>query len=201
MGFGAALGAAMTSWEKAEQERLLEEEKRVLTTDKYEAPPIEYSEVPSIGSSITYPEGYGGLDMLRLNEGLRGEIYKDSEGHETIGYGHKLTDLDKVSGIYNGGISEETAQKLMEEDYNSHKAEVRRVVPNIDRYPNHVQDVVYDMGYNLGPTGLSEFKNMLGAIDIGDYVTGAKELMNSTYARQTGDRAKRNANRLLQGSY
>ena len=38
-------------------------------------------------------------------EGFRGNIYKDTVGLDTIGYGHKLTPDDLASGSYTSGIS------------------------------------------------------------------------------------------------
>ena len=205
MGLGEAFGSAVFEWERKEKARQARERKRIMSDD-YKSP---INSNPEYGgrdmrytqnnSDDLYPEGSTWIDRLKLNEGFKDKVYKDSRGFDTIGFGHKLTDLDKVSGIYNNGIDEDAATKLLENDYGAHKAKVRDVVPNIDKYPQHIQEVLYDMGYNLGPTGLAEFKNMLGALDTGDYMTGAKELMNSRYAEQTGSRARRNANHLLQG--
>jgi lysozyme len=53
-----------------------------------------------------------------------------------------------------------------------------------------------DMYYNLGWPRLSKFKRMLKHIDDGKYDKAAEELLNSKYASQVGQRAKRNADLL-----
>lgn len=58
--------------------------------------------------------------------------------------------------------------------------------------------VIFDMAYQMGVNGLLKFEKMLAAIDEEDYETAADELLDSNYARQTPERANRNAD-LLRG--
>ena len=53
--------------------------------------------------------------------------------------------------------------------------------------------VMLDMAYQMGVGGLLKFEKMLAAIACEDYETAADELLDSNYARQTPNRAKRNA--------
>ena len=53
------------------------------------------------------------------------------------------------------------------------------------------QAIVLNMGYQLGVTGLFNFKRMWIAFDEGDYVKAAKEALDSRWAKQTPERAKR----------
>ena len=45
------------------------------------------------------------------------------------------------------------------------------------------------MVYQMGTTGVSNFKNTLTAIQSGDYKLAAVEMLDSKWAKQTPDRA------------
>ena len=62
-----------------------------------------------------------------------------------------------------------------------------------------VQLVLCDMAFNLGLPKLKQFKLMLAAIESGDMEAAASELLDSNYARQVPNRAKRNADMLWGG--
>lgn len=47
------------------------------------------------------------------------------------------------------------------------------------------------MAFNLGVGGLLEFKQMLAALEEGQYEEAAKQMLMSHWALQVGDRAKR----------
>ena len=47
------------------------------------------------------------------------------------------------------------------------------------------------MAFQLGIDGLLKFKNTLNLIEAGDYETASKEMLNSLWAKQTPERAKR----------
>lgn len=53
------------------------------------------------------------------------------------------------------------------------------------------QAALVNMVYNLGAKGLSQFKNMLRAIRLGDWPTAAREAQKSLWYRQVGKRARR----------
>ena len=52
------------------------------------------------------------------------------------------------------------------------------------------------MAFNLGITKLKKFKMMFLAIDSGDYVRASEEGLDSKWAKQVYNRAKRLMNRL-----
>jgi lysozyme len=57
------------------------------------------------------------------------------------------------------------------------------------------------MAYNLGIGRLSKFKKMIAALDSRDYELAAKEMLDSTYAKQVKGRAKRNAHMMETGEW
>ncbi len=63
------------------------------------------------------------------------------------------------------------------------------------------QYVMVDMCYTMGADNLAQFKKMLGALREGDYETASKEMLNSKYAKQTGQRARKNAELMRTGEW
>lgn len=129
------------------------------------------------------------LKQLRADEGLRLRPYRCTEGKLTIGYGRNLQD---------NGISRDEAEQLLRNDVD----EIERELKGIRQYhyldPNR-QTVLANMAYNMGVSGLKTFKLMLANISLGDYDGAAREMLNSKWARQVGDRAKRLADIMRTG--
>ena len=48
-----------------------------------------------------------------------------------------------------------------------------------------------NMHMNIGMSRLSGFRNMLSALEDGDYETAASEALDSRWSQQVGNRAKR----------
>ena len=62
------------------------------------------------------------------------------------------------------------------------------------RLPIDVQGVLTEMTFNLGKKGLSEFNNFLAHLAKNQYAKAATEMLNSSWSKQVGDRAKTLAN-------
>ena len=60
--------------------------------------------------------------------------------------------------------------------------------------------VLESMCYQLGIAGFRKFKNMISAIDIGDWGEAAKQALDSRWAKQTPKRAERHAEVLRTGT-
>lgn len=122
--------------------------------------------------------------MTKDFEGLRLKPYKCTAGKLTIGYGRNLDDV---------GISQAEADMLFERDFAKAEAEVRRLCKefNIDCESLIEQRfyVLTDMMFNLGYGRLSKFKKMLTALSKGDYRAAAREMLDSAWANQVGNRA------------
>lgn len=59
------------------------------------------------------------------------------------------------------------------------------------------QGVLLNMAFNLGIDGLLGFKQMLLHMRYGRWTDAARELVDSTYAKQVGKRAERLAQQLI----
>lgn len=118
-------------------------------------------------------------ELIKKHEGLRLQPYKCTAGKLTIGYGRNIED---------NGISVYEAEVMLEND-------IQKCYALCIKFPfwnnlNEVrQSVILDMCYNLGFTRLQGFKKMLKALEIQDYKSAAKEMLDSKWARDVKSRA------------
>ena len=126
-------------------------------------------------------------------EGFRNKIYIDSEGHPTIGYGHKITQDEMKRGLYGHGISKELADKIYIQDRKRISDRLFNKYPQYKNYPEEVKTALIDTSFNMGESFLDKFKNMKKALDNKNYPEAATQLLDSRYANQVGQRAKDNA--------
>ncbi|KAF0146691.1 MAG: lysozyme [Rhodospirillaceae bacterium] len=123
-------------------------------------------------------------ELIR-DEGLRLKPYRCPAGKLTIGVGRNLDDR---------GISEAEAMVLLDNDIAIVVDELGHALPWWQALPEGPDRALANMTVNMGAPRLLGFRQMLGALKQGDYVTAAKEAQNSQWARQVGDRAKHIAN-------
>ena len=57
--------------------------------------------------------------------------------------------------------------------------------------PEEGQDVIYEMCYQLGVTGVSKFKKTLAYLENNEFRMAAKEMLDSKWHRQTPNRSQR----------
>lgn len=114
-------------------------------------------------------------------EGLRLKPYTCPAGRLTIGYGHNLDD---------NGITEDIAVRLLDADLQAAEREVRQRFTHFYKLNEARQFVLVDMCFNMGAAKLFTFKKMFAALAKDEYPTAAREMLNSKWARQVGNRAK-----------
>jgi len=122
------------------------------------------------------------FDDLVRDEGLKLEIYKCTAGKLTIGVGRNIEDR---------GITTSEARLLLANDVDIISDELTTKFPWWVSMPEPAQRALANMAFNLGVPRLSQFKNMLSALEKGDYNVAAKEALDSNWAKQVGDRANR----------
>ncbi len=118
------------------------------------------------------------IEQIKKAEGFRGMPYEDSLGIPTIGYGTKLP------------IDEEEAELLLKKRLNDTIKDLKRAYPRFEELPPTIQEVLLDMGYNMGIPRLMKFKKMWKAIDEGDWERMADEMVDSRWYHQVGNRSK-----------
>ena len=88
-------------------------------------------------------------------------------------------------------MDEDIAEKILIKKLESLIVRVHKAFPWIARANKQVEDVIVEMCYQMGVSGVSKFKKALGALEWGNYQLAADELLDSKWARQTPNRAKR----------
>ncbi len=120
------------------------------------------------------------IDNLKQSEGYKSTVYKCTQGFDTIGYGFAIKDLI---------LSEEISTMIL----------IERLEYFIERLSGHdfyisspddVRDVLVEMAYQMGISGLLKFKRTLQYISEKNYEMASVEMLDSLWAKQTPNRAK-----------
>lgn len=139
-------------------------------------------------------------DLVR-DEGFRSHIYDDATGkgivpgvtvvgHPTVGSGFAL-DVDGITPDENDYL---LTNRVLRADAAAGAAfSWYAGVPELRRR------VVLEMIYNLGIAGFSKFHSMIAAVQVGDWAAAGAEMLNSAWATQVGDRAKRLSDQMITG--
>lgn len=122
---------------------------------------------------------------LKRDEGWRSAVYQDTEGYWTIGFGFLV---DERKG---GGLPKEIGEIWLNHNLDMLAASLRAALPKWEQYPAGIQRALANMAYQMGISGLLRFKKTLALIDEGRYIDAACESLNSEWARQTPNRARR----------
>ena len=142
-------------------------------------------------------EMHEAIERLIVHEGLRLKPYKCPAGYLSIGVGRNLitnplTQTEKqIVGNLSHGITYDMAMYLLRHDIKRVLEECRSYFKFWKQLDPERKYALFDMCFNLGLAKLLKFKNMLQALEIGDYQGAAKECLNSKYAKDVGKRAER----------
>jgi len=128
------------------------------------------------------------VEILKVNEGLRLTPYRCTAGKLTIGYGH--TGPSVVEGIK---WTKQTAEHVLLNDARNVAADLDWHLSWWRNLSDTRQEALADMAFNLGIQRLQGFQKMLEALRRGRWQEAAVQCLDSRYARQVGNRAKRNA--------
>lgn len=127
--------------------------------------------------------------QLQEHEGVRLFPYTDTVGKVTIGVGRNLTD---------NGISQSICHQMLNEDILRALDELQ-VFTWFASLGSVRQRVLVDMCFNVGMSKLRGFKLMLAAVSVGDYDEAARQMLDSLWAQQVGQRAIRLASMMASG--
>ena len=121
--------------------------------------------------------------QLIRHEGEKFSAYQDSLGYWTIGVG-RLIDARK-----GGKISHEEAMILLDNDIEEKCKELDAHLPWWKNLDDVRQRVLVNMCFNMGIGGLLQFKNTLAHMEKGEYQDASVGMLDSTWAKQVGNRA------------
>ena len=122
------------------------------------------------------------LDAVKLSEGFRDRVYKCTEGVDTIGYGFAIKDLV---------MDEDIAEMILRRKLDALIDKVNKRFSFVEEMPEAGQDVIYEMCYQLGVSGVSKFKKTLAYLENKEYRMAASEMLDSKWHRQTPNRSQR----------
>ena len=138
------------------------------------------------------------MKELIADEGFEYEIYLDHLGYPTLGVGHLITEKDEEHGKPVGTpISEQRIRECLDQDIEIVCSELDRNEPWWRNLDDNRQRILANMCFNLGYPRLSNFKRFLAAVQTSQWETAAREMMDSKWSGQVGDRAKRLRDRML----
>ena len=136
-------------------------------------------------------------EQLKIDEGVRYEIYDDHLGYKTFGIGHLVKATDEEYGWPVGTpVSEKRVNSVFDEDVETYIDESKKVFGNLEDMPQEVQQVLVNMCFNMGAPRLSKFLKFIKAIHDEDWATASVEMLDSRWANQVGDRANRLSDRI-----
>ncbi len=134
-------------------------------------------------------------DDLIADEGLREHAYADAGGVWTIGVGH--TGAEVRRGMV---WTREACLLALAHDVARVEAGLDAHLPWWRRLRPERQDVLANMGFNLGVEGLLDFRHTLEAVRAADYAAASAHMLSSEpWRSQVGARAERLAAQMLTG--
>ncbi|HBJ74814.1 MAG TPA: lysozyme [Syntrophaceae bacterium] len=116
-------------------------------------------------------------DMIKRHEGGPSDVYLDTVGILTLGWGHALH--------VGSPVPLEVSRIFFENDFNNAVRDVELLLGEYDIYPDPVRKaVLISMAFHLGRAGLLGFKKMWAALMALDYNEAANQILDSKAARQ-----------------
>ena len=131
-------------------------------------------------------------ETLKVDEGVKNEIYLDHLGLPTCGIGHLITEDDPEHGLEVGThIDDERVNELFDQDVQVTLDECRLLYEDFDDLPEEAQQIIANMMFNMGRPRLSKFKKMKEAVDNRDWIEAGNQMMDSRWYKQVTTRADR----------
>ena len=135
------------------------------------------------------------LESVKKHEGYRNKVYLDTLGKRTVGVGHLcVEDFWEDDKEYDESFLMDILQKDLQEAIRGAKELMEEHgCADIDE---RAEEILIEMVFQLGRTGVSKFKNMWKALSEHNYVGASFEMLDSRWAKQTPNRAKNMADQM-----
>ena len=128
-------------------------------------------------------------ERLMEHEGFIPKIYKDTRGLATIGYGHLVTKQDPF--IEDVEYPEEELYDLFLKDLQKAKNGAEEIVGHIKELHPTAKEIITEMVYQLGVTGVRRFFKTLLHLENRDYKNASLEMLDSVWRKQTPKRCEK----------
>jgi len=137
------------------------------------------------------------LQSVKDHEGYRNKVYLDTLGKRTVGVGHLcVEDFWEDDKEYEENFLMTILEKDLETAIKGSKELMEEhECSDID---DLAKEIIVEMIFQLGKTGVSKFRNMWKALSELNYVGASFEMLDSRWAKQTPNRANGMAN-LMKG--
>ena len=141
------------------------------------------------------------FELILAEEGFREKPYYCTEGFPTIGIGFRIGNKgDPLPADRTMTLDE--ARRLCYQKIDSAINQIELDHPTVWGNCNLERKVILiSMYFQLGRTGLGNFKRMLAAMASSDWLQASIEAKDSRWYRQTPRRAYRHAQTLLEGKF
>ena len=96
-------------------------------------------------------------------------------------------------------ITQDEAEYILRTRLAHIRIELEDKLPVFNRLSQNRKEVLIEMAYQMGITGLLKFKNMIQALIGRNYDRASREMLDSKWARQTPGRANELARKMLKG--
>ena len=123
--------------------------------------------------------------QLMRDEGNVPHAYQDSLGYWTIGVGFLI---DKRKG---GRLPDPVRDFWLDYEINKTTYELEKRLPFFSSLSQVRKDTLINMAFNLGVNGLLNFKKTIHLMADGNHADASREMLNSRWAQQVGQRANR----------
>ena len=135
------------------------------------------------------------MESVKKHEGYRNKVYLDTLGKRTVGVGHLcVEDFWEDDKEYEESFLMEILEKDLQEAIRGAKELMdEHGCADIDE---RAEEILIEMVFQLGRTGVSKFKNMWKALSEHNYVGASFEMLDSRWAKQTPNRAKNMADQM-----
>ena len=123
------------------------------------------------------------IEDIKKEEGYRSSVYLDTLQKPTIGYGFLIDTLE---------LQEDICQLILMRKLEKLIKSIKFNFKWFDDMPDKVQDVIINMCYQLGVSGVSKFKKTIQFMKNQQWDRASVEMLDSKWGReQTPQRAKR----------
>ena len=138
-------------------------------------------------------------EELKIDEGVKYEIYLDHLDLPTFGIGHLVLPSDPECGAKIGTpVPEDRVNECFASDTDSVLKDCKLLFPSFEVLPEEVQLIIANMMFNMGRPRMSGFKKFIAAIEISNWQEAANQMIDSRWYNQVTNRAQRLVDRMRQ---
>lgn len=144
------------------------------------------------------------IQIIHYEEGYREKPYIDSEGYPTVGYGIRIGPKDAGLSHYTFTLPKSVGELWTEEFIQKIRLGMARetlIASALLKCNAPRKDILCSMAYQMGISGLCNFRKTLAMITGGDFTGAAYGMRDSLWNLQTPARAFRHSEVMRTGTY